>query len=125
MWIQYNANPESNRTEDCTVRAISKLTGKTWDEVYMGICLEGLLKADMPMANRVWGKYLRRIGYKRYALPNSCPDCYTVEDFARDYPDGKYLLSLEGHTVTVENGDWFDTWDSGSETPVYYWSKEE
>lgn len=125
MWIQYNANPNGNRTEDCTVRAISKLTGKSWEDTYIGICLEGLIKSDIPMANRVWGKYMRRLGYKRYALPNTCPDCYTVEDFCIDHPEGKYLLALEGHVVTVENGDWYDTWDSGMETPIYYWSKEE
>lgn len=125
MWIEYNANREDNRTSDCTIRAISKLTGQSWDETYMGICTEGLIKADMPDVNRVWGSYLRRNGYKRYALPNTCPDCYTVEEFCADHPEGKYLLALEGHVVCVESGNFYDTWNSSKEPVVYYWKKEE
>lgn len=125
MWIEYNANRDSNRTTDCTIRAISKLTGKSWEETYMDICAEGLIKADMPDANRVWGSYLRRNGYKRHALPNTCPDCYTVEQFCADHPKGKYLLALEGHVVAVKDGNFYDTWNSGKEMPVYYWTDKE
>lgn len=78
---------------------------------------------DMPSANHVWGTYLRSIGWKRYALPNSCPDCYTVEQFAKDCPSGTYILALPSHVVCVKNGDWLDSWDSGEEMPLYYWQK--
>lgn len=32
MFIHYNANPLYKDTDDCTVRAISLFTGKTYDE---------------------------------------------------------------------------------------------
>lgn len=124
MYRFYNANPKAARVSDCTVRAISALTGKPWQTVYMDLCLEGLKRADMPSANHVWGAYLKKLGYKRYALPNSCPDCYTVEDFAQEHRSGRYLLALSGHVVAVIDGDWLDTWDSGQETTIYYWMKE-
>lgn len=80
---------------------------------------------DMPSANAVWGTYLRGKGFVRQIIPDTCPDCYTVADFAMDHPSGTYILALSGHVVCVINGDWIDTWDSGGEIPLYYWHKEE
>jgi hypothetical protein len=28
------------------------------------------------------------------------------------------------HVVTVSGGSYFDTWDSGEETVLFYWTKE-
>ena len=107
------------------MRAISKATGKDWGETYLRLCIQGYLDGDMPSANACWGRYLRSIGYRRYIVPDTCPDCYTVEAFCRDHPSGGYVLAISGHVVCAEDGDWYDSWDSGQETPVYYWQKEE
>lgn len=125
MWKPYNPNPAGRATEDCTIRAIAKATGKSWDEVYVGTALDGYLLSEMQTANVVWGAYLRRNGYKRRLIDESCPDCYTVADFAADNPQGTYILALSGHVVTVIDGDWYDTWDSGNEIPIFYWIKED
>lgn len=123
MYRELNLNPEQKRVGDCTVRAIAAATHQEWDAVYAALVLTGFELNDMPSANYVWGSYLRRIGWKRYTLPNSCPDCYTVAQFAKDHPDGTYILAMATHVVCVQNGDWLDTWDSGDETPLYYWRK--
>ena len=107
------------------IRAISKLTGKDWESVYMDVTLQGFMMKDMPNANSVWGAYLHENGYVRQLLPDTCPDCYTVEDFCRDYPTGTYLLAIGSHVVTVEDGNYYDSWDSGNEVPIYYWKKGE
>lgn len=125
MYVNYNANPMGTRISDCAVRAISGLVGQPWESVYMDLCLEGLIKKVMPSTNVAWSSFLKRNGYRRFALPDTCPDCYTVADFANDNPEGRYLLALNGHVVYVEDGNWMDTWDSGSETVYYYWAKEE
>ena len=124
MWIEYNANPDGRRTNDCTIRAICKLTGKSWDEIHCDTFVVAHAMRDMQEANRVWGRYLRMNGYKRHALPDDCPDCYTVREFCADHPHGKYMLALDGHVVAVEDGNYYDTWDSGNETAIYYWKKE-
>ena len=36
----FNPNPAGRQVGDCTVRAISKSTGQSWDETYMGLCLQ-------------------------------------------------------------------------------------
>lgn len=124
MWMPYNANPAGKMVGDCTIRAIAKATGKPWDEVYAGTALEGYIAGDMPSANHVWGAYLKRCGFKRQIMPDDCPDYYTVADFAADNPNGTYVLAISGHVVCVIDGDWYDTWDSGAEVPIYYWIKE-
>lgn len=123
MYRELNLNPEHKRVGDCTVRAIAAATLKQWETVYADLAVEGLLLHDMPTANYVWGHYLRRCGWNRSAIPNNCPDCYTVADFAAEHPDGTYILALSTHVVAVVDGDWLDTWDSGDETPLYYWQK--
>lgn len=102
MYSYYNENPKGKNTGDCTVRAISKATGKDWGETYLRLCIQGYLDGDMPSANACWGRYLRSIGYRRYIVPDTCPDCYTVGQFAEDHPVGNYILALSGHVVCVQ-----------------------
>lgn len=123
-WIFYNPNPNSNLVGDCVVRAISLATGTDWDYTYLGLAVKAFTLKDMPSSNSVWGAYLRDKGFKRYIIPNSCPDCYCVEDFCRDNPDGIFILATGTHVVTVIDGDYYDSWDSGKQIPVYFFKKE-
>lgn len=124
-FVFYNPNPAGKQVGDCSVRAIAKATGQSWDETYTGLCVQGLAMFDMPSANSVWGAYLRQRGFTRYVIPNTCPDCYTVAEFATDHPRGVYVLALSGHVVCVVDGQYHDTWDSGNEIPLFYWEKED
>lgn len=120
----YDPNPRGRSVGDCTVRAVSKALGQSWGESYTGLALEGFVRGDLPHADPVWGPYLRAHGFTRHLLPDTCPDCYTVAQFAEDHPSGTFVLSMPGHhVVTVVDGVWFDSWDSGGEVPTYYWSK--
>lgn len=120
----YNPNPSGKNVGDCVVRAISKATGQSWEKTYIALCVQGLMDSDLPSANAVWGNYLRGIGFRRHIVPDTCPDCYTVADFAASYPVGTYILALSGHVVCVEDGTIFDSWDSSNEVVLYFWVKE-
>ena len=80
---------------------------------------------DMPHSNSVWGAVLRENGFKREAIPNTCPECYNAEDFCNDHPEGTYVLGFGRHTATVKDGILYDSWCSLEEIPQYYWKKEE
>lgn len=124
MFIPTNPNPNGAYVEDCVIRAISIATGRSWDDVYIHVCLQGYLMKNMPSVNRVWGNYLTSSGFVRYALPNTCPDCYTVRDFCNDHREGIYILGTGSHVVAVVDGNYCDAWDSGDEMPIEVWRRE-
>lgn len=124
-YANYNPNPTKKQVGDCAVRAIAKATGQSWEEAYSALALQGYWMGDLPNANCVWGAYLRQNGFQRHLIPNTCPDCYTVAEFAADHPRGVYVLALSSHVVCVQDGEYFDSWDSGAEIPLFYWEKED
>lgn len=124
MYTYYNPNPRGTRVGDCAVRAVAKALALSWGKAYATLCAEGYALGDMPNANHVWGKCLQTHGFRRHALSDTCPICYTISDFCADHPRGVYVLGMGDHVVCAIDGDWYDTWDSGDEIPSYFWAKE-
>lgn len=123
-YVFFNNNPKNARVGDCAVRAIAKAIGQDWQDAYIGLCAEGLAIKDMPSANYVWGMYLKKYGFEERMISSICPNCVTVSQFAESHPKGRYVLACQNHVVTVLNGDYYDTWDSGNEIVLYYYKKE-
>ena len=124
MWVRCNPNPVGRETGDCVIRAICAVTGQDWDTTYTAAALQGYILKDMPSANHVWRAYLKSRGFKMAVIPDTCPDCYTVGDFAGEHKKGVYLLGTGQHAVAVIDGAVCDTWDSRQEIPIYYFYKE-
>ena len=124
MYIYRNLNPYNKHAGDCVIRALANVMDMDWVDVYDDVTRMGKILKDMPSSNNVWGAYLKQNGYKRHIIPNTCPDCYTVKDFCRDNARGKFILYIDGHVVSVINGNYYDTYDSGDEIPLFYWSEE-
>lgn len=120
MWVKYQPNPISRNVDDCTVRALTKALEIDWDTAHDILCEASKNMATMPHSNEVMSAVLRQHGFNRSVIPNSCPDCYTVRQFAKDNPHGTFVVGTGDHVLTVQDGDWFDTWDSGKEIPLYY-----
>ena len=123
MYEFYNPNPKGSNIGDCVIRALTKACEMTWDDVYLDLMLLGFNLKDMPSANNVWGTYLMQNGFQRFALPNVCPDCYSISDFCEDHPVGTFVLATGSHVVTVVNGIYYDSWDSGREIIAYLFAK--
>ena len=123
-FIFYNPNPKNQRVGDCAVRAISKATGKDWEEAYIDLCTEGLIFKDMPSSNYVWGNYLRKMGFEERTIQNICPACVTVDEFTRQHKKGRYVIATQNHVIAATDGDYYDTWDSGNEIVLYFYKKE-
>ena len=124
-WRKYNPNPVQRSVGDCAVRAVAAALGVDWETAYAMIAENGFLMGDMPSSNSVWGAVLRQNGFSRMAIPNTCPECYTMEQFAEDHPEGIYVVGTGNHVATIMDGWIMDAWDSSMEVPVYYWQKEE
>ena len=123
MWVYANPNPCRQEEPDCVVRAIAIATDQTWKKVHRDLCLLSCEKCTMPSVNWLWELYLKRKGYEKFLLPDSCPDCMTVREFSRLYTDGVYIACTGTHAVAVIDGNYWDTWDSGDETLTYYFRK--
>ena len=113
-----NPNPKRKSVGDCVIRALSIALDKPWEETYMEICAQGFKMADMPTANRVWGRYLRDKGFERKTAESEI----TVGEFCKKHEEGTFILGLDGHVVAAYDGHYYETWDSGDETVLYYWA---
>ena len=124
MYKFYNPNPLGRRTVgDCSVRAISKALGISWDEAHDLLSDMSKKMGSVMSDNDVISAVLRMNGFYKENLPWICKDCYTVKEFARDNPVGTYVVGTGSHVVTVINGDYYDTWRSGDESIIYFWTR--
>lgn len=122
-WKKFNPNPAGRNVGDCAVRAIAAALRTDWETAFDMVTKAGYQMADMPSSNSVWGAVLRKNGFYRYSVPNTCPDCYTLDDFAADHARGVYVVGMGNHVATVIDGIIWDSWDSSNEIPQYYWKK--
>lgn len=125
MWVEQNLNPCHKRVGDCSVRAISNALGIDWKEAYCILATKGYSSCDVMNADHVIGSVLKDNNFSRSIIPNSCPDCYTADDFCEEHKNGVFVLFFGGHVACVRDGLLLDTWDSSQEIPQYYWAKEE
>jgi len=123
MYEYFNPNPLGKSVGDCVVRAISKATGQKWKDTLLALFTYAYNMADMPSSNAVWGAYLKDRGWHRTAIPDSCPNCYTIKDFCKDHPHGDFIVTTGSHVVSISDGCYFDSWDSGLEVPIFYFRR--
>ena len=111
MFQYYNANPRHRNVNDCTVRAISLATGRTWDATYEELCKFAQAQAIMPDDIIYIDEYLER----RYVKVCDCENKgITVEEFVNSHSDGIYLITMAGHITCSINGVVYDTFDPSS-----------
>lgn len=123
MFVFCNPNPEKSLVGDCVIRAISIALNQDWQTTYLGVTVKGFELYDMPSSNNVWGAYLEEKGFERLSIPNTCPNCYTIKDFCKDNPKGIYIIGTGSHAVAIIDGNYYDTWDSGDEVPIYFFER--
>ncbi len=123
-YVEFNPNPTGRLVGDCAVRAIAKALNMGWEAAYITLTMNGMQMGDMPSSNSVIAATLRQHGFRGRALPDSCPICYTAEEFCKEYPKGTYVLFFGNHVCTIVDGTIFDAWDSSNEVPQMYWTKE-
>ena len=120
MYIHFNGNPCSKNIGDCVIRAISIVTGYSRHKVYAGLCLQGFPCTVWGNSNDIWADYLLYLGFTRHRVSRRM----TVSEFAEQHPTGRYVLGTGSHAVAVVDGNIIDSWYSGNEIPLYYFTKE-
>lgn len=113
-WKKYNPNPKSRNIGDCTLRSYCAAFGIDWDKSFD--IASKIAKENSSMIQYVAEKVLvEHFGctvdeeYKK----TKAKDRITVNSFAMTHPYGTYVLHVRSHQVTVKNGEYWDSWDSG------------
>lgn len=108
MFRFYNANPRGRHVNDCTVRAISLATNKSWDETYRELSHYAQLLCIMPDDVTYIDEYLEEHFQKIY----ECKECRVrIGDFVEHNSLGTFLITMNGHITCVIDGVIYDTFD--------------
>jgi hypothetical protein len=111
---------------DCAVRAIANVTGKSYDEVHAVLkkhgrkdrhgtyyptslaAMQELGFIGIPMQRDWWGLHLKApIAGKK-----------TLNQVVQDLPIGKFVVYVRGHATALVNGKIIDTFDQSKQKPV-------
>ena len=125
-YYQPNDKDLKDKYGDCVIRALTKVTDKTWLEVFDEVVPFAREHQCMPNSPICYEAYLKKNGFVYSGISNikgiKRPK---VESFAQEHPKGKYLLRVAHHVVALVDGIYYDTWDSGFCSMYGYWYKEE
>lgn len=122
----YQPNKKDLKDEygDCVIRALTKATGKEWLVVFDELTPIARELQCMPNSKPCYEAYLRLHGFTYTGISNKKGTKRpTVDRFAKDNPKGIYFLRVANHVVTVVDGIYYDTWQSGDKSLYGYWSK--
>ena len=124
MYKYFNNNPLARRTVgDCAVRAVSKALDVSWDEAHDLLADMSKSMGTIMNDNDVISAVLRMNGFYKENLPCTTRDCYTVREFAQDNPRGVYVVGTGSHVVAIINGSYYDSFNSGDESIICFWSR--
>lgn len=126
-YYQPNKLDLKDETGDCSIRALSKCFECTWQEAFLKT-VPPVVKYQV-LFNDTSAKHLNKvyeaIGLTYKGLSTKDGSRMTVADFARSTRgDGKhYIAKVRHHFVAVYDGDYFDTWDSGTQKLYGYYTR--
>jgi hypothetical protein len=119
---------------DCTVRALSTILTRPYDEVF-DLLADAGRKSSKPFDLEAWARkntIVDGAGYQRYfwldKMPYTKPKAgpgtrYRIWDFLKDRSTGPYIVSSASHVFAVYGGEMHDDtpWHYAENRPVYGW----
>lgn len=125
-WVEYNPNPQDKKTTDCSIRAYCAAEDIKWEDAYDIACQYGRDNAMMPNDGKNCDAILtEHFGYTYHKFrKDEKENNKTVKDFCINHPEGIYVLSVPSHLVTVIDGEYYDSWDSGKKNVKGYYFKD-
>ena len=111
----YQPNNKQEIAYDCVIRALSKVFNKSWLEIFDELVKIARYLQVVPNEDKCFNEYL-----KNYTLKKIKKQKPTIKEFSSTHK-GTYIVKSSGHLVAIENGDYFDCWDSGNLKIYKYW----
>lgn len=117
-FIYWNQNPKSKIEPDCVCRAISLATGIPYYRVDEMLSMVGEYYVCEDLCVNCYRHLLSNI----FGFPNlDNVDGLTIEQFCNNFPQGIYLVRVDGHLTTVLNSHIIDIWDCSQEFITDVW----
>lgn len=124
-YYQPNKKDIKDRQGDCVVRALTKVMNKTWLEVFNELIPYAIEIQCMPNSKTCYERYLKDNGFEYHGISNKKGSKRpTVESFTKEHKAGTFFLNVANHVVSVVDGIYYDTWDSGQCCLYGYYEKE-
>lgn len=119
-FVYYNINPRGERQSDCVTRAIALASGLDYSEVQEKLYYTAKLLNCDKLCICCYRHLLDDVlKYKRVEC-----DGFTLREFSDKYPNGVYLVRMEGHISCLINGIVYDIWDCRNEWLTDAWKVE-
>ena len=122
-----NADYKAELTEghdDCVVRALMIITGKTWLQCYDIVAATGREIRAMTDTWDTLDHVLQRVGYN-YHPYNEGEKSPTVAQFAREHLKGIYILDMPFHVSPLKDGVNYDSEKVSRRKLLGYWAQDE
>ncbi len=117
MFRYLNLNPLSLTEEDCVTRAIALASGYGYAEIQDKLYyMSKLLECD-----RLCVCCYQHLLTDVFKYPKIECRGLTVREFAEEYPEGTYLIRMNGHLSVLSNGLIYDIWDCSDEVLTDAW----
>lgn len=127
QYYQPNKKDLKDQYGDCTIRALSKALGVTWLEAFdkmIPLCREYQVSNVFGAPSSIERQIVERLGFTYHGISNKRGSKRpTVDSFAKDHPEGTFILNVANHEVACVNGKYYDTWDSGYKSLYGYYEK--
>lgn len=117
--------PNKNQAPDCSIRALTKLLDKDWFVVFDYLVGIARKNQDVLISTSTFEEMLSDFNYQKYSFTRKGTKP-RLREFAKEHNKGKYFCYVRSgytmHCVCLDNGDWYDSWDSGDCKMVSYWT---
>lgn len=117
-YFQPNSKDHNNEIGDCVIRAICKVSGKSWKEIFDALCTIARTRQSLPNYSDVFSQYLESFGYKHKIVKKKLTVKYAS---LLSKSNKRLVMRCEGHLVAAVDGDYYDTWDSGKKIVKEIW----
>ena len=127
VYYQPNKKDIKDQVGDCQVRALSKALNLSWIEAFdltIPLCRELQTYTIFDGCLEKTKESMRKLGFDYHGISNKRGSKRpTVDEFAKNHPNGIYICTVAHHVVAVVDGKYYDTWDSGWRSMYGYYEK--
>lgn len=117
-FIYWNQNPKSLTEPDCVCRAISLATGIDYYRIEEMLSMVG----DYYCCEDLFIGCYRHLLSNIFGFPKvEGVEGLTIEQFSDEFPQGIYLVRVDGHLSCVINSHVVDIWDCSQEVITDVW----